>query len=106
MLDSPRREVLERLADQVVPGDAEAAAPSAIGVADFFIALFEGDRAAERDQLVAFLDRNRAADPDEVAEDPWFREFAETVHEHYWTSPTGLLAVGFAPSIADQIEPD
>jgi len=105
VLEPTRRATLDRLADEVVPGDDDAPAPSRLGVVEFFEALFTRERADEVAALRDFLDRNESNPIDTVARDPWFTAFAETVHEHYWTSPTGLRAVGFAPSEADEIQP-
>lgn len=94
MFTPDQKRALEATADRVIPEDASAPPASRTGVILFFEDLFSRERAAELPALLAFLGRiGTNADP---AADPYFRAFAEMVHEHYWTCPEGLAAVGFA----------
>ena len=80
------------LYDVIVPTCDHAAGASSADVIERLTFLYEAYRSHETAQVTALIDSVRTG----LWQDhPYFPTFAETVIEAYWTSDTGLAAVGF-----------
>ncbi len=83
---------LIHLYDVIVPKCDHAAGASSPDVIERLTFLYEAYRPHETAQVTSLLESVRTG----LLEDhPYFATFAETVMEAYWTSDTGLAAVGF-----------
>ena len=83
---------LIHLYDVIVPKCDHAAGASSPDVIERLTFLYEAYRPHETAQVTSLLESVRTG----LLEDhPYFSTFAETVMEAYWTSDTGLAAVGF-----------
>lgn len=83
---------LKHLYDVIVPTCDHAEGASSPDVIERLTFLYEAYRPHETAQVTALLDSVRTG---LWKEHPYFPTFAETVIEAYWTSDTGLAAVGF-----------
>ena len=101
MLRDHHLPVLMRLADCAIPPDRRFPGASSTGFAVFFTDLLRGDRHTEYHRWVEFLDRCSGRPDLDCSKDKDFPDFAEMVHEHYWTSTTGLAACGFETVCTD-----
>ena len=83
---------IKHLYDVIVPKCDHAAGASSPDVIERLTFIYEAYRPHETAQVTALLDSVRTG----LWQDhPYFPIFAETVIEAYWTSDTGLAAVGF-----------
>jgi len=83
---------LKQLYDVIVPTCDHAAGASSPDVIERLTFIYEAYRHHETAQVTSLLDSVRTG----LWQDhPYFPIFAETVIEAYWTSDTGLAAVGF-----------
>jgi hypothetical protein len=101
-------------ADRIVPPDDGTPGAIASGAAARLVEMLDGDLGALQADYVAFLsqlDREASSahgrhfcdlDPGQqdaalrkIEAAPFFLQFAEHVHEQYWSSPAGLAHAGF-----------
>ena len=83
---------LIHLYDVIVPKCDHAAGASSPDVIERLTFLYEAYRPHETAQVTSLLESVRTG---HLEDHPYFATFAETVMEAYWTSDTGLAAVGF-----------
>jgi LPS sulfotransferase NodH len=86
---------LMQLYDVIVPKCDHSSGASSPDVINRLTFICESYRAHELPQIVSLIESVRAG---LWLEHPYFSSFAETVIEAYWTSETGLAAVGFTPA--------
>lgn len=86
---------LMQLYDVIVPKCDHSGGASSPDVVNRLTFIYESYRAHELSEIISLLESVRAG---LWQEHPYFPTFAETVIEAYWTSETGLAAVGFTPA--------
>jgi LPS sulfotransferase NodH len=86
---------LMQLYDVIVPKCEHSAGASAPDVTKRLTFIYEAYRPNEISKIISLLE---VVHTGLWQEDPYFQTFAETVIEAYWTSETGLVAVGFTPA--------